>query len=128
MKKSLSCAHVLCKTLNVSFHVVVLPMTAKKCTKTCNAHAERLLLLIKPCVLWRSSCRRSRRCLSSVLIRGRGRGTELLMYHCSSGICRSTKSFLTVLSNIVRFNKTRNGHRKMKSWILQMIQVCFRVR
>ena len=74
MKKSPSCVHVLRKTLNMSFHVVVLLMTAKKCTKTCTARAERLLLLIKPCVLWRSSCRRSRRCLSSVLIRGEGEG------------------------------------------------------
>ena len=112
MKKSPSCAHVLRKTLNMSFHVVVLPMTAKKCTKTCNAHVERLLLLIKPCVLWRFSCRRSRRCLSSVLIRGRGRGTELLMYHCSSGICRSTKSFLTVLSNIVGLRKRETAIEK----------------
>ena len=38
-------------------------MTAKKCTKIQNARAERLFLLIKPIVLWRSRCRRRRRCL-----------------------------------------------------------------
>ena len=46
-----------------SFHVVVLQRMAKKCTKTYNARAERLVLFIKPIVLWRSRCRR--RCLSS---------------------------------------------------------------
>ena len=50
-----------------SFHVTVLERTAKKCTKTYNAHAERFFLLIKPIVLWRSRCRRRRRCLSSLL-------------------------------------------------------------
>ena len=41
--------------------------TAKKSTKTYNARAERLFLLIKPIVLWRSRCRRRRRCLSSLM-------------------------------------------------------------
>ena len=32
-----------------------------KCTKTYNARAEQLFLLINPIVLWRSRCRRCRR-------------------------------------------------------------------
>ena len=67
MKNSPSCAHVLQKTFFWSFHVVVLQRTAKKCTKTYNARAERLFLLIKPIVLWRSRCRRRRRCKSSLM-------------------------------------------------------------
>ena len=49
-----------------SFHVVVLLMPAKKYTKTYNARVERLFLLFKPIVLWRSRCRCRRRCLSSL--------------------------------------------------------------
>ena len=36
--------------------------------KTYNARAERLFLLIKPIVLWRSRCRCRRRCLSSLML------------------------------------------------------------
>ena len=39
-----------------------------KCTKTYNARAELLFLLIKPIVLWRSRCRRRRRCSSSLFL------------------------------------------------------------
>ena len=39
-----------------------------KCTKTYNARAERLFLLINPIVLWRSRCLRRRRCLSSLMV------------------------------------------------------------
>ena len=37
---------------------------------------------------------------------GGGLRSELLMYECSCGICRSTKNFCTVLSKIV--NPSRN--------------------
>ena len=64
MKKnnSPSCVHVLHKTLPIwSFHDVVLPRTAKKCTKIKNAFAERFFIryfLVKSIVWRRCFCRR----------------------------------------------------------------------
>ena len=42
MKNLPSCAHVLLKTLNLSFHVVIWPNTANKCIKIYNSHAGPL--------------------------------------------------------------------------------------
>ena len=67
MKNSPSCANVLHKTLNLVISRCCFAEHAKKCTKTYNARAERLFLLIKPIVLWRCRCSRRRRCLSSLL-------------------------------------------------------------
>ena len=58
MKTSPSCVHVLHKTLNLrSFHVVLLKRMEKK-LPIHQARVERLVLLIRPLVLWRSRCRR----------------------------------------------------------------------
>ena len=67
MKNSSSCAHVLHKTLNLVISRCSFAEDGKEMYKTYNARAERLFLLIKPIVLWRSRCRRRRRCLSSLL-------------------------------------------------------------
>ena len=52
------------------FHVVVVQLTSKKCTKKRDARAELLFWsLIKPIVFWsrRCGCRRRRSCLSSLM-------------------------------------------------------------
>ena len=52
------------------FHVVVVQLTSKKCTKKRDARAQLLFWsLIKPIVFWsrRCGCRRRRSCLSSLM-------------------------------------------------------------
>ena len=52
-----------------SFHVVVWPSTAKKCTKIYNARAGPLFFSFNPIVLWRSCSHRHRICLNSLMMR-----------------------------------------------------------
>ena len=60
-------AHVFHKPWIWSFHVVVWPSTAKKCTKISNARAGLFFFPLNPIVLWRSSFRRRCRFLNSLI-------------------------------------------------------------
>ena len=70
MKNSPSCAHVLHKTLHLDNSRCCFAEDGKEMYKTYKARAERLFLLIKPIVLWRSRCRRRRRCLIKLKCNG----------------------------------------------------------
>ena len=52
------------------FHVVVVQLTSKKCTKKRDAREELLFWsLIKPVVFWSRRCGRRRSCLSSLMLK-----------------------------------------------------------
>ena len=48
MKDLLLCVHVVIKTLNLKFHVVIWQTTSKRCTKVRAARAARQFFLIQP--------------------------------------------------------------------------------
>ena len=69
-----TCHHMLTSSTqlqNMSFHVVERIRTSARCRKTKNTRArraKRLFFFVKYVNLWRSCCRRSRGCLSSLII------------------------------------------------------------
>ena len=81
-----------------SFDVVVLLMTAKKCTKTYKARSERLLLSIKGIVLLRSHWRRRRpRCSLLVKFPGATRKIQKIKMKNRMGITRNVVAYATVM-------------------------------
>ena len=86
-----SCAHVLHKTMNLVFHVVVWPSTVKKCTKikrTCRA----FVFLINPIALSRCRCRHHSSFLNFLIIKYR---VTCLIY----SVCHH---------HLIKFSYTRN--------------------
>ena len=82
MKNSLSCVHVLHKTLNLVISRCCFAGDDKEMYQNVKARAERLFLLIKPFVLWR--CRRRRRGIfvRSLMSMQDGRVVALLNIRC----------------------------------------------
>ena len=68
MKNSLSCVHVLHKTLNVVISRRCFAEDGKEMYLNVKRTCRAIGLLIKPIVLGRCRCRRRRRCLSSLIL------------------------------------------------------------
>ena len=69
MKNSLSCVHVLHKTLNVVISRCYFAEDSKEMYLNVKRTCRAIGLLSKPIVLRRCRCRRRRRCLSSLMLR-----------------------------------------------------------
>ena len=74
-----------------------------------NARAERLFLLIKPIVLWRSRCRCRPRCLSSLIDQcGRDQETSSCLSHVCAACSDAANKMLRQPTSVGKFCFTKS--------------------